>query len=783
MVLLLAVVAGLGYRDLQNSSSGFEEYRRLARFSMAMSDVEAGLYEASYFVYQFLGSRNPENMKEAARALSEGKANIMTAEEFVKRPERKAILKKLENSTGEFAKDIDVVNAGIAKVKELVAGAVKDATVMSDAMLSITGQAQKLGNSDALAAISVAWSKMAATRAAVGMYVESLAPATGKLALDRLAELQDAIAAIRPLLHSEEGLRFHETLSTAFDKYRAGTVTLIGVGDEVMKATDSMAARLKAFFEMSGPLNAEVTAQMLEYGKNLLADNAAGQTRTATMGGVGVLLGVIFAAVIIIGIVRVLNNLSAFAGAIARGDFSHRLNVREKGEIGAMVEAMRQIPDVLSKVIQGARTLSDGIGSGRFRERLSLGEYSGSYADLAGAVNTVGDAYTMVMDELPVPVMCCDKDNKVTFLNTIGQANIGGNFTNTECGGARSDRCFGSQALQRKSPCNGEMTITPKGKSMEIAVAALPLLDKARNAVGYMEIITDLTEIKAKQRVMLQVAKDASDISDRVAAASEQLAAQVEQISRGAEMQRDRVHSTAGAMTEMNATVMEVARSAGQASEQSESTREKAREGADLVNQVVRAINTVHTVAAGLQDNMQELGKQAESIGGVMNVISDIADQTNLLALNAAIEAARAGEAGRGFAVVADEVRKLAEKTMHATQEVGANISSIQNSARQNIAEVGNAVKNINAANELADSSGSALGEIVNLAAANSAVVASIATAAEEQSATSEEINRAIEEINNIVGETTDGMVQSSAAVQELARMSQDLRRVMDGLK
>jgi methyl-accepting chemotaxis protein len=228
---------------------------------------------------------------------------------------------------------------------------------------------------------------------------------------------------------------------------------------------------------------------------------------------------------------------------------------------------------------------------------------------------------------------------------------------------------------------------------------------------------------------------------------------------------------------------MEVAKNAGQASEQSDLTKNKAGDGAALVDKVVQAINEVNKVAATLQTNMQELGTQAESIGGVMNVISDIADQTNLLALNAAIEAARAGEAGRGFAVVADEVRKLAEKTMSATQEVGANITGIQHSARTNIDEVNTAAKAITEATNLSNTSGQALNEIVALATGTSSVVTSIATAAEQQSATSEEINHSIEEISRIVAETSDGMVQAASAVQELSSMAQELNRVMKELQ
>ncbi|MDR1856866.1 MAG: methyl-accepting chemotaxis protein [Desulfovibrio sp.] len=394
-----------------------------------------------------------------------------------------------------------------------------------------------------------------------------------------------------------------------------------------------------------------------------------------------------------------------------------------------------------------------------------------------------------IIYEIPSPVIVLDGERKIHYINQAAERVLGTDYMGKVCkqlmnrddDGTPTDAL--SIAIREGRPATSETVARPQGKAMDITYTSIPMRDRNGSLAMVLQLVTDLTSIKAQQRTMMEVAKHAGEISDRVAAASEELSSQVEQISRGAEIQRSRVESTASAMSEMNSTVIEVAGNASKASEQSELSRSKASEGAGLVEQVVKAINGVNNVSRRLQENMEELGKQAESIGGVMGVISDIADQTNLLALNAAIEAARAGEAGRGFAVVADEVRKLAEKTMTATQEVGSSIGAIQQSTKANLDAVAGAVRNVDEATALANRSGDALKEIVEMSATNATVVTSIATAAEEQSATSEEIAKALEEINRIVGETTDGMVQSSQAVQDLSRMAQELHSVMGRLR
>jgi methyl-accepting chemotaxis protein len=320
-----------------------------------------------------------------------------------------------------------------------------------------------------------------------------------------------------------------------------------------------------------------------------------------------------------------------------------------------------------------------------------------------------------------------------------------------------------------------------------IAEAEQKSVEAAEQSKKAQEAMVEANASKEKaeegQRAILTLAENVEQVVSRLSAATEELSAQVEQSSRGADMQRERVSGSAAAMEEMNSTVLEVARNAGIASEGSENARHKADSGSKIVGRSIEALGRVQKSAVTMSNEVASLGEQAEAIGRIMTVISDIADQTNLLALNAAIEAARAGEAGRGFAVVADEVRKLAEKTMTATKEVGDAITGIQHGTQRSITSMQDAAKNVEDATGLAQESGSALKEIVTESEHVAAQIQAIAAAAEEQSATSEEITRSLDEINGMASENAAAMQQSAQAVSELAIQTQELQKLINGLR
>ena len=304
---------------------------------------------------------------------------------------------------------------------------------------------------------------------------------------------------------------------------------------------------------------------------------------------------------------------------------------------------------------------------------------------------------------------------------------------------------------------------------------------KAQEAMQQAEAAS--REAQSKTEAMLVAADKLEQVGGVVSSASTELSAQIEQSDRGAAESAQRLSEAATAVNEMNATVQEVAKNADSASVASAETREKAEAGAQVVEKAVRSIDQVHQMSLELKDDMTQLNEHAQDITRIMGVISDIADQTNLLALNAAIEAARAGEAGRGFAVVADEVRKLAEKTMASTNDVGNAIKAIQESTAKSMTGVDNAVERIGEATELANQSGQALQEIVATVEATGDQVNAIATASKEQSAASEEINQSIVQVNDMSRQTAEAMAEAAKAVSDLAAQAQGLTSLIRELK
>jgi methyl-accepting chemotaxis protein len=176
---------------------------------------------------------------------------------------------------------------------------------------------------------------------------------------------------------------------------------------------------------------------------------------------------------------------------------------------------------------------------------------------------------------------------------------------------------------------------------------------------------------------------------------------------------------------------------------------------------------------------MEELGKRSDEIGTIVGTIEDIADQTNLLALNAAIEAARAGEQGRGFAVVADEVRALAERTTRATKEIAAMIKSIQQGTNEAVAQMESSVNEVTAGISDAARSGTALKDIIEHINSITLQVNQIATAAEEQSATTQEISSNIQMITEIIRNSADGAAQSASAAHNLSGLAEELQQLV----
>ena len=265
----------------------------------------------------------------------------------------------------------------------------------------------------------------------------------------------------------------------------------------------------------------------------------------------------------------------------------------------------------------------------------------------------------------------------------------------------------------------------------------------------------------------------------QIASAAEELSAVTEQTSAGVNSQKIETDQVATAMHEMTATVQEVARNAEQASQAASDADGQAREGDKVVAEAIAQIERLAAEVARSTDAMAHLQQESNKIGSVMDVIKAVAEQTNLLALNAAIEAARAGEAGRGFAVVADEVRGLAQRTQKSTEEIEGLVAGLQNGTQQVANVMNNSRSLTDSSVELTRKAGASLENITRTVSNIQSMNQQIAAAAEQQSAVAEEISRSIVNVRDVSEQTATASDETAKSSVELARLGSQLQQMV----
>ena len=309
-----------------------------------------------------------------------------------------------------------------------------------------------------------------------------------------------------------------------------------------------------------------------------------------------------------------------------------------------------------------------------------------------------------------------------------------------------------------------DIAVNSKDEAGELAAA----LNTTKNSLG-MLVTTAMGSV--------------TDSATQMVSASEELSSTAIQMTKRLDEQSKKTSQVATAATEMSQTVVDIAKNASSIATSAVETLDEAKKGADVVGQTIDEVKEISSTVSESSRIITSLGERSKQIYGIVDVIKSIANQTNLLALNAAIEAARAGEQGRGFAVVADEVRKLAEKTTASTSEVGSLVTSIQEEIGQTVTAMSESLSRVEKGVVLSEEAGAALNKILERVNGLQSMVQHIASATEEMSTTSESISSDIEVVAEVSREASSGATEVEKASGNIAKLSSDLHEVTKKFK
>jgi PAS domain S-box-containing protein len=487
---------------------------------------------------------------------------------------------------------------------------------------------------------------------------------------------------------------------------------------------------------------------------------------------------------------------------------------------------------LIKPILKLKDTANNIAASNNFSEvEINTGDEIGDLAKSFNEMTQKVQSQLNDFDGLASPVMMIDKEFNITYMNIAGAKVIGKDqksllgqkcFDNFKTDHCQTENCACFKAMKLNTIQSAKTTARPNGQDIPIVYTGAPRKDKDGSLTGAIEFVTDITEAKEQEKyleksvntiltemelfangdltVSLIPEKDGDIIANlyagfnksvqnigrlinsvmeavqATASAANQISSSTEEMAAGAQEQSAQATEVAGAVEEMTKTIYETTKNTGQATEASKNSGMVAKEGGRVVEETIHGMNRISDVVKKSAETVQALGKSSDQIGEIVQVIDDIADQTNLLALNAAIEAARAGEQGRGFAVVADEVRKLAERTTKATKEIATMIKQIQKDTSGAVESMQKGTEEVEAGKQLAEKAGKSLQEIIHGAEQVVDIVTQVAAASEEQSSAAEQISKNIESISSVTQ-------QSASGIQQIAHASEDLNSLTNNLE
>ncbi|MEG3193044.1 methyl-accepting chemotaxis protein [Lysobacter sp. D1-1-M9] len=274
-----------------------------------------------------------------------------------------------------------------------------------------------------------------------------------------------------------------------------------------------------------------------------------------------------------------------------------------------------------------------------------------------------------------------------------------------------------------------------------------------------------------------------TDTSVQVASSAQETQATAMHLAEAAEHQAQEISSASGRISEIAASIDQVSKNSAESAEVAQRSVQIATKGAGVVRQTIQGMDSIRDQIQETSKRIKRLGESSQEIGSIVELINDISEQTNILALNAAIQAASAGEAGRGFAVVADEVQRLAERASNATKRIETLVQTIQSDTNEAVSSMEQTTSEVVAGARLAEDAGTALGEIEKVSSDLSGLIQGISTAAQQQSGAAANITQTMHTIQQITSQTTQGANQTAESIGNLAQLAADLRRSVADFK